>query len=83
MKIGRRIKEVFDSKPKTYTINWFAGQLHCDRRNIYRIFSKDNIDIILLGRISKILNHDFFADLSKSLEINDWNRDTVSEKDIL
>ena len=83
MKIGRRIKEVFDSKPKAYTINWFAGQLHCDRRNIYRIFSKDNIDIILLGRISKILNHDFFADLSKSLEINDWNSNTVSEKDIL
>ena len=81
MKIGRRIKEVFDSKPKAYTINWFAAQLHCDRRNIYRIFAKDNIDIILLGRISKILNHDFFIDLSNSLEIDDWRSDNESEKD--
>lgn len=53
--------------PKSCTINWFAAQLHCDRRNIYRIFAKDNIDIQLLGRISEILSHDFFADLSTTL----------------
>lgn len=67
MKIGQRIKEVFDSMPKHCTINWFARELHCDRRNIYRIFERENIDILLLGRISQILNHDFFLDLSNSL----------------
>ena len=56
--------------PKNCTINWFAAQLHCDRRNIYRIFAKDNIDIQLLGRISEILSHDFFADLSYTLNQN-------------
>ena len=66
MKIGERIKEVFDGMPKNCSIGWFAEQLHCDRRNIYRIFGKDNIDIQLLGRISQVLDHDFFADLSAS-----------------
>ena len=67
MKIGERIKEVFDAMPKDCTINWFAARLCCDRRNIYRIFAKDNIDIQLLGRISEVLGHDFFADLSTDL----------------
>lgn len=62
--IGLRIKEVFDRQPKSCTVKWFAGQLHCDRRNVYRIFAKDNIDIQLLARIGAILDHDFFADLS-------------------
>lgn len=65
MKIGERIKEVFEAMPKSCTVNWFAARLHCDRRNIYRIFAKDNIDIQLLGRISQILGHDFFAELSE------------------
>ncbi|MCH5239177.1 MAG: XRE family transcriptional regulator [Muribaculaceae bacterium] len=67
MKIGQRIKSVFDDMPKSCTISWFAAELHCDRRNIYRIFEKENIDILQLSRISQILHHDFFADLSKSL----------------
>lgn len=76
MKIGERIKEVFDSLPKSCTISWFANRLHCDRRNIYRIFSKDNIDIQLLGRICRILQHDFFADLSAQMTINATEADT-------
>ena len=68
MKIGQRIKEVFESMPKSCTVSWFAARLHCDRRNIYRIFAKDNIDIQLLGRISEVLDHDFFADLSAKIK---------------
>lgn len=64
MKIGQRIKEVFDSMPKGCTVVWFARQLHCERANIYRIFQRENIDIELLRRISLVLNHDFFKDLS-------------------
>ena len=65
VKIGERIRIVFDQMPKTYTIDWFAKELNCDRRNVYRIFKKENIDIHLLARISQILNHDFFRDLSE------------------
>ena len=65
VKIGERIRIVFDRMPKNYTIDWFAKELNCDRRNIYRIFKKENIDIHLLARISQILNHDFFRDLSE------------------
>lgn len=76
MKIGERIKEVFDKKPKGFTINWFAAQLHCDRRNVYRIFNKYNIDVQLLLRISQILDHDFFADLSRDFQISVTNSDS-------
>lgn len=65
MKIGHRIKEVFDEMPKSCNIMWLARQLHCDRRNVYRIFERENIDIVLLARISKALRHNFFDDLSK------------------
>lgn len=64
MKIGERIKEVFMAMPKNCNVDWFAKELNCDRRNVYRIFQRDNIDIELLGRISQILNHNFFKDLS-------------------
>lgn len=68
MHIGTHIKEVFDQMPKHQSVIWLAGQLHCDRRNIYRIFQRDNIDVILLRRLSIILNHDFFIDLSNDME---------------
>ena len=47
------------------SVSWLARHLACDRRNIYRIFQKDNIDTELLVRISKILKHDFFIDISE------------------
>ena len=71
MTIGQRIKQQFEAMPRHCTVTWFARQLHCDRRNIYRIFERDNIDIVLLARISRILNHDFFADLSAFLQNDD------------
>lgn len=67
MKIGHRIKAVFESMPKSCTVSWFAKELNCDRRNVYRIFEKENIDIQQLASISRILGHDFFADLSREL----------------
>lgn len=71
MHIGERIREVLSQQPKTHTVVWFAKQLNCDRRNIYKIFLRNNIDIILLLRISRILNHNFFKELSDSIEIVD------------
>lgn len=54
--------------PKEFTIKRFADLLNCDRRNIYYIFSKDNIDIQLLWRVSNILGHDFFKDISDNFK---------------
>ena len=51
------------------TVTWFAEQLCCTRPNVYKIFQKENIDIHLLWRISCILEHDFFRDLSDSIDV--------------
>lgn len=63
--IGNRIKEVFDQQPKNHTIDWLADKLNCQRANVYKIFNRQDIDMQLLSRLSYILGHDFFADLSR------------------
>ena len=62
MHIGQLIKEVM--KQKGVTATQLANDICCTRPHIHRIFRKDNIDIGLLQRISKALDHDFFRDLS-------------------
>lgn len=62
MHIGQHIKEVM--KQKGVTATQLANDISCARPHIHRIFRKDNIDIGLLQRISKALDHDFFRDLS-------------------
>lgn len=63
--IGNLIREELSRQPKAHTVTWFAEQLNCNRRNIYDIFSRTDIDTNLLRRICKILNHDFFRDISE------------------
>ena len=63
MHIGSLIQE--ELKRQGRSVTWFAEQLFYTRPHIYKIFSKATIDTGLLQRISKILNHDFFSDLSK------------------
>ena len=46
----------------------FAASLRCHRQNIYKIFGKQDIDTALLRRISIVLKHDFFADISAELK---------------
>ena len=53
--------------PRRYTVAWLARQLNCTRPNVYDIFERPTIDTALLTRISRTLNHDFFADLSAGL----------------
>lgn len=67
MTIGQRIRQIFDTKPRTCTVTWLARNLNCKRRNVYRIFERENIDIRLLGRLASILQHDFFADISNGI----------------
>jgi len=61
--IGKMIKEV--ATLKGVRISWLATQLHCHRNNRYLIFARSWIDTETLMKISRILEHDFFADLSQ------------------
>ncbi len=71
MHIGKMIQDEFNHLPKNQSVVWLARQLCCDRRNVYDIFHRENIDIELLLRISRVLHHDFFSDISGSLQNED------------
>lgn len=47
----------------------FAKMINCERANVYNIFKRNNIDIELLKRISKVLNHNYFEDLAKNMDL--------------
>lgn len=65
--IGQMIRAELDRHPKQHTVTWFAGRLNCNRRNVYDIFSRPDIDTNLLRRICAVLEHDFFRDISESM----------------
>lgn len=58
---------------KRYSAVWLAKAINCDRRNVYNIFKRKNLDTALLKRISIALHHDFFKDLSDDIAF-DWYR---------
>ncbi len=60
------IKNVIESKG--IKVSWLAQMLCCSRSNIYKIYAKENIDVKLLIRISKLLEHDFFIDISEMMK---------------
>ncbi len=45
-------------------INQFAKLINCQRANVYNLFKRNQIDIIQLKLISKVLKHNFFQDLA-------------------
>ncbi len=57
--IGKLIEEELRRQERSVT--WLSRKIHCDRRNIYDIFSRSSIDSKLLMRISTALNTDFFT----------------------
>lgn len=57
--IGREIETELRRQGRGVT--WLAQRLHCDRTNVYNIFSREGIDTILLQRICVVLNRNFFA----------------------
>ena len=60
--VGQLIKAVVIQKG--IKVPWIAQQLGCHRNNVYLIFSRSWIDTGSLMKLSQILEHDFFADLS-------------------
>lgn len=65
--VERVFRELERENPKC-TVTWFAGQLNCDRRNVYDIFKRATIDTQLLIQISLILNHNFYDDIAEAVE---------------
>ena len=56
--IGKKIKEVLAKNPMTVVD--FAEKINKTRTVVYDIFKRDSVDSVLLSRISKVLNHNFF-----------------------
>ncbi|MDE6394143.1 MAG: XRE family transcriptional regulator [Duncaniella sp.] len=67
--IGKIIEEELRRQERSVT--WLSRKLHCDRRNVYDIFTRQYIDTGLLFRISEILSRDFFVYFSNALHMSD------------
>lgn len=56
-------------RKQQYPIVDFAEAICCKRNNVYDIFKRDDINVFLLTRISKVLNRNFFQDLADNLAL--------------
>lgn len=63
--IGKLIEE--EVKRQGLTADQFAGLISVSRTNVYHIFGRENIDMELLGRISKALNRNFFTEMASEM----------------
>lgn len=64
--IGHLIETEFDRQGRRAM--WLATELNCNRANVYNIFQRDNIDIAMLIKISKVLQHNFFQDIANLID---------------
>lgn len=46
------------------SVAWLSRTICLERCTIYKIFERESIDVKLLARLSVLLQHDFFADIS-------------------
>ena len=65
--IGSLIEQELRRQDRSVT--WLAGELHCDRTNVYKVFKKKSIDTRLLVDISVILQHNFFLDYAEEVNL--------------
>ncbi len=63
--IGELIKAELIRQERTPA--WLARKIHCQRPNVYYIFSQATINTGMLMAISKALKVDFFAILSEDM----------------
>ncbi len=63
MHIGHLIRNVLDEK--RISVRQFAMMANSERTNMYRILNRESIDLSILERYSRILDHNFFQDLSE------------------
>lgn len=77
--IGELIAE--EVRRQKWNIEEFAGKICCTRQNVYDLFKRNSIDVVQLQLISKVLNHNFFADLARDPELAGAN-DPEIEKEL-
>lgn len=65
--IGSLIEQ--ELRRQDQSVTWLAGELHCDRTNVYKVFKKKSIDTQLLENISVILRHNFFLDYAEEVSV--------------
>ncbi|MBQ6766330.1 MAG: hypothetical protein IJP50_04920 [Paludibacteraceae bacterium] len=75
--IGELIEK--EVRNQEFNIVKFANAISCKRTNVYNIFKRTNIDIILLARISNVLKHNFFADLANDSELIPSTETTIDD----
>ena len=68
MHVGKRIKDVLDEQGRS--ASWLASKIPCERTNMYDIFKRKDVSVELLYKVSLILGHDFFLELSDELHTN-------------
>lgn len=47
----------------------FAKRICCRRNNVYDIFKRNGIDIVLLKQISKVLHRNFFKEIAENMDL--------------
>ncbi|MDE7411298.1 MAG: XRE family transcriptional regulator [Paramuribaculum sp.] len=65
--IGQIIKQEMERQERAPA--WLARKIHCQRPNIYYIYSQPSINTDLLILISKALGVDFFKVISDSIDV--------------
>jgi hypothetical protein len=53
------------------SVRWFAEQMNSDRSNMYKLLSRSHLSTDFIIRASKIIEHDFFKDVSDLLQLED------------
>lgn len=62
LNIGQCIKEEMLKQERT--MSWLSRKLNRDRSAVYRMLNKNSIDTNTLADIARLLNRDFFLELS-------------------
>ena len=62
LNIGQCIKEEMLKQERT--MSWLSRKLNRDRSAVYRMLNKNSIDTNTLADIARLLNRDFFMELS-------------------
>ncbi len=60
------------------TVSWLARSICHERSSIYKIFSRRSVDVYLLLKISVLLNHDFFLDISSAINSRKVAQETIA-----
>lgn len=76
--IGELIEK--EVRKRQIPITEFAKMICCQRNNVYDIFKRSKMDIAQLKQISKVLNRNFFKELSEDVEL--INDSVKSEEEI-